>query len=60
MRRVRGEPSQPEARPGEIVVRARAVNPFDRLQQTMGDIFTPWTPYPFMFGSDVPKANCRA
>jgi len=42
-------------RAGEIVVRVRAVavNPFDRLQQTMGDIFTPWTPYPFVFGSDV-------
>ena len=42
-------------RADEIVVRVRAVavNPFDRLQQTMGDIFTPWTPYPFVFGSDV-------
>ena len=42
-------------RAGEIAVRVRAVavNPFDRLQQTMGDIFTPWTPYPFVFGSDV-------
>lgn len=39
----------------EIVVRARAVavNPMDRLQQTMGDIFTPWTTYPFVVGSDV-------
>jgi threonine dehydrogenase-like Zn-dependent dehydrogenase len=25
----------------------------DRLQQTMGDIFTPWTAYPFVVGSDV-------
>jgi NADPH:quinone reductase-like Zn-dependent oxidoreductase len=42
-------------RADEIVVRARAVaiNPFDRLQRAMGDIFTPWTPYPFVFGSDV-------
>ena len=39
----------------EVVVRVRAVavNPMDRLQQTLGDIFTPWTPYPFVLGSDV-------
>ena len=42
-------------RAGEIVVRVRAVavNPVDRLQQTMGDIFMPWTTYPFVVGSDV-------
>ncbi len=42
-------------RAGEIVVRVRAVavNPVDRLQQTMGDIFTPWTTYPFVLGSDL-------
>jgi NADPH:quinone reductase-like Zn-dependent oxidoreductase len=42
-------------RADEIVVRVRAVaiNPMDRLQQTMGDIFTPWTAYPFVVGSDV-------
>ena len=42
-------------RADEIVVRVRAVavNPIDRLQQTMGDIFTPWTSYPFVLGSDV-------
>jgi len=42
-------------RANEIVVRVRAVavNPMDRLQQTMGDIFTPWTQYPFVVGSDV-------
>ncbi len=42
-------------RADEIVVRARAVavNPVDRLQQTMGDIVTPWIPYPFVLGSDV-------
>jgi NADPH:quinone reductase-like Zn-dependent oxidoreductase len=42
-------------RADEIVVhvRAVAVNPVDRLQQTMGDIFTPWTTYPFVVGSDV-------
>jgi NADPH:quinone reductase-like Zn-dependent oxidoreductase len=42
-------------RANEIVVRVRAVavNPFDRLQQTMGDIFTPWISFPFVVGSDV-------
>ena len=42
-------------RANEIVVRARAVavNPMDRLQQTMGDLFTPWKTYPFVVGSDV-------
>jgi NADPH:quinone reductase-like Zn-dependent oxidoreductase len=42
-------------RDDEIVVRVRAVavNPMDRLQQTIGDIFTPWTSYPFVVGSDV-------
>jgi NADPH:quinone reductase-like Zn-dependent oxidoreductase len=42
-------------RADEVVVRVRAVavNPMDRLQQTMGDIFTPWTIYPFVAGSDV-------
>jgi NADPH:quinone reductase-like Zn-dependent oxidoreductase len=43
------------ARADEIVVRVRAVavNPMDRLQPTMGDIFKPWTTYPFVVGSDV-------
>jgi NADPH:quinone reductase-like Zn-dependent oxidoreductase len=36
-----------------VLVRAVAVNPMDRLQQTMGDIITPWTTYPFVAGSDV-------
>jgi NADPH:quinone reductase-like Zn-dependent oxidoreductase len=42
-------------RADEIVVRVRAVavNPMDRLQQSMGDIFTPWMSYPFVLGSDV-------
>ena len=42
-------------RADEIVVRARAVavNPVDRLQQTMGDFVTPWKSYPFVVGSDV-------
>jgi NADPH:quinone reductase-like Zn-dependent oxidoreductase len=47
----------PYTAPGadELVVRVRAVavNPVDRLQQTLGDLFTPWTPYPFVVGSDV-------
>jgi NADPH:quinone reductase-like Zn-dependent oxidoreductase len=42
-------------RAGEIVVRARAVaiNPVDRLMQTIGDIITPWIAYPFVLGCDV-------
>jgi NADPH:quinone reductase-like Zn-dependent oxidoreductase len=42
-------------RADEIVVRARAVavNPIDRMQQTLGDFITPWIPYPFVVGSDV-------
>jgi NADPH:quinone reductase-like Zn-dependent oxidoreductase len=47
----------PYTAPGadEIVIRVRAVavNPMDRLQQTLGDILTPWTLYPFVVGSDV-------
>ena len=39
----------------EVVVRVRAVaaNPIDRLQQTIGDIITPWMSYPCVLGSDV-------
>jgi NADPH:quinone reductase-like Zn-dependent oxidoreductase len=50
-----GPASYTPPRADEIVVRVRAVavNPMDRLQQTMGDIFTPWTSYPFVIGSDV-------
>ncbi len=36
-----------------VRVRAVAVNPFDRIQQTMGDIITPWITYPFVVGSDL-------
>jgi NADPH:quinone reductase-like Zn-dependent oxidoreductase len=36
-----------------VRVRAAAVNPFDRIQQTMGDIITPWITYPFVVGSDL-------
>ncbi|WP_421846403.1 zinc-binding alcohol dehydrogenase family protein [Novosphingobium sp.] len=43
--------------PGErqVVVRARAVavNPFERLIRTVGDIITPWIDYPAVLGSDV-------
>ncbi|WP_068088888.1 zinc-binding alcohol dehydrogenase family protein [Novosphingobium rosa] len=40
---------------GEIVVRvhAVAVNPMDRLMQTVGDLITPYLAYPFVLGSDV-------
>lgn len=40
---------------GEIAIRTRAiaVNPFDRLIQTVGDIITPWIRYPAIVGSDV-------
>ena len=40
---------------GEIVVRVRAmaVNPMDRLTQTVGDLITPYLRYPFVLGSDV-------
>lgn len=45
----------PEPRPGEVVVRVRAiaVNPMDRLIQSVGDLMTPWIAYPFVAGSDV-------
>ncbi len=36
-----------------VRVRAVAVNPFDRAQQTMGDIVTPWITYPYVAGTDV-------
>ena len=40
---------------GEILVRVRAVavNPMDRLIQSVGDLMTPWIAYPFIAGSDV-------
>jgi len=42
-------------RENEIVVKNRAVaiNAIDWLTQSMGDIFFPWTKYPFIVGSDV-------
>lgn len=42
-------------RENEIVVKNRAVamNAIDWLTQSMGDIFFPWTKYPFVVGSDV-------
>jgi NADPH:quinone reductase-like Zn-dependent oxidoreductase len=50
-----GAAAYPAARANEIVVRVRAVavNPFDRVMQTIGDIITPWITYPFVVGSDV-------
>jgi NADPH:quinone reductase-like Zn-dependent oxidoreductase len=40
---------------GEILVRVRAIaiNPMDRLIQSVGDLMTPWIEYPFIAGSDV-------
>ncbi len=45
----------PQPGAGEIAVRARAVavNPMDRLTQTVGDIITPYIKYPMVPGSDV-------
>lgn len=41
--------------PGEIAVRARAVavNPFDRLVQSVGDLITGYLAYPAVLGTDV-------
>lgn len=43
--------------PGErqVLIRARAiaVNPFERLIRTVGDIITPWIAYPAIVGTDV-------
>lgn len=40
---------------GEILVRVRAVavNPMDRIVQSVGDLIAPWIKYPFVPGSDV-------
>ncbi|WP_150126082.1 zinc-binding alcohol dehydrogenase family protein [Brevundimonas sp. LM2] len=45
----------PHPGPDQVVVRARAVavNPFDRLIQTAGDIMTPFLRYPAVVGIDV-------
>ena len=45
----------PEAHAHEVVIRTRAVavNPFDRLIQTAGDIMTPFLSYPAVVGTDV-------
>jgi NADPH:quinone reductase-like Zn-dependent oxidoreductase len=42
-------------RENEIVVRnkAVAVNAIDWITQSMGDVFFPWTKYPFVVGSDL-------
>jgi len=50
-----GSAPYPEAGRGEIVIRARAmaVNPFERLIQTSGEIMTPYLGYPAVVGSDV-------
>ncbi|GHA21600.1 hypothetical protein GCM10007989_16170 [Devosia pacifica] len=45
----------PQPQAGEIVIRVRAVavNPFDRLIQTAGEIMVPYLSYPAVIGSDV-------
>lgn len=45
----------PQILTGEILVRVRAVaiNPMDRIVQSVCDIITPWIEYPFVPGSDV-------
>ncbi|HWU74676.1 MAG TPA: zinc-binding alcohol dehydrogenase family protein, partial [Sphingomonas sp.] len=45
----------PSPRKGEIavLVRAVAVNPMDRLVQSLGNLIAPWIDYPFVPGSDV-------
>jgi NADPH:quinone reductase-like Zn-dependent oxidoreductase len=45
----------PEAQAGEVIIRTRAiaVNPFDRLIQTSGDLMTPFLSYPAVLGTDV-------
>lgn len=50
-----GAGPMPEAKAHEVVVRTRAiaVNPFERLIQTAGDIMTPFLAYPAVLGSDV-------
>lgn len=45
----------PQVQAGELVIRTRAiaVNPFDRLIQTSGDLMTPFLSYPAVLGTDV-------
>lgn len=45
----------PDLADGEILVRvhALAINPFDRIVQTLGSLVTPWLKYPAVPGSDV-------
>lgn len=45
--------THPEADQIVVRVRAVAVNPMDRLMQTVGDLITPYLRYPFVLGSDV-------
>ena len=50
-----GAAPMPKAQAHEVVIRTRAiaVNPFERLIQTAGDIMTPFLTYPAVVGSDV-------
>ncbi len=45
----------PAPGPLEVRVRVRAValNPFDRIVQTLGGLITPWVTFPAVLGSDV-------
>jgi NADPH:quinone reductase-like Zn-dependent oxidoreductase len=45
----------PAPGPGEIRIRVRALalNPFDRLVQTVGSLVTPWLRFPAVLGSDL-------
>lgn len=49
------EVSTPLPGPGEVRVRVRAIalNPFDRIVQTLGGLITPWVKFPAVLGSDV-------
>ena len=52
---VEGAAPFPTTRDDELVIRSRAVavNPFDRLIQSAGDIMTPFLAYPTVIGTDV-------
>lgn len=50
-----GPAPETEPRAGEILIRthAIAVNPFERMIQTVGDLITSWIRYPAIVGTDV-------
>lgn len=49
------EVATPAPGPCEVRVRVRAIalNPFDRIVQTLGGLVTPWVAFPAVLGSDV-------